>query len=234
MAANEDGNNQDFYVVLGLKKECSDGELRTAYKKLALKWHPDRCAASGNVEEAKKKFQAIQEAYSVLSDANKRLMYDLGVYDRDDDDDNIGMGDFLDEMAALMRQDKCSENVVESFEDLKSLFNDMFQNDLEGFGGMGSSSKSGATTTCSSSMFATYGEKSSTSNKRNFEMKSDVGSSSNFDTHFQGFSFGADSMESHRAGGCVPGEDRSRRTGRKQKVSSGHDVSSSSNAGISA
>ncbi|KAL9256000.1 Chaperone protein DnaJ-like protein [Drosera capensis] len=57
----------DFYEVLGLEKECSDAELRSAYKKLAMRWHPDRCSASGDskfVEEAKNKFQAIQEAYS--------------------------------------------------------------------------------------------------------------------------------------------------------------------------
>uniref|UniRef100_M1AIP6 Chaperone protein dnaJ n=1 Tax=Solanum tuberosum TaxID=4113 RepID=M1AIP6_SOLTU len=83
----------DYYAVLGLKKECTETELRNAYKKLALKWHPDRCSASGNskfVDEAKKKFQAIQEAYSVLSDANKRFLYDVGVYDSgDDDDENV-------------------------------------------------------------------------------------------------------------------------------------------------
>lgn len=106
MAADED-KNDDFYSILGLNKQCSEVELKTSYKKLALRWHPDRCSASGNskyVEEAKKKFQAIQEAYSVLSDTNKRFMYDVGVYDRDDDDN--GMGDFLNEMAAMMSQNK--------------------------------------------------------------------------------------------------------------------------------
>ncbi|XP_076886850.1 uncharacterized protein LOC143536823 [Bidens hawaiensis] len=81
------GNRCDFYQVLGLNKECTEAELKTAYKKLALKWHPDRCPDSRYVEEAKKKFQDIQEAYSVLSDVNKRFMYDVGAYDSDDDDD---------------------------------------------------------------------------------------------------------------------------------------------------
>ncbi|RZC90100.1 hypothetical protein C5167_044730 [Papaver somniferum] len=85
---------ENFYSVLGVKKECTVSELRNAYKKLAMRWHPDRCSASGNskfIEESKKKFQSIQEAYSVLSNANKRFMYDLGLYknDDDDDDDNI-------------------------------------------------------------------------------------------------------------------------------------------------
>ncbi|XP_028763277.1 chaperone protein DnaJ-like isoform X1 [Neltuma alba] len=109
--ANGEEKGNDFYAVMGLDKECTESELRNAYKKLAMKWHPDRCSASGNskfVEEAKKKFQAIQQAYSVLSDANKRFLYDIGVYDSDDDD--IGMGDFLNEMAAMMSQTKPNEN----------------------------------------------------------------------------------------------------------------------------
>ncbi|MBA0663662.1 hypothetical protein Goklo_003761, partial [Gossypium klotzschianum] len=111
MASGGEKNN-DFYAVLGLNKECTPTELRTAYKKLALRWHPDRCSASGNskfVEEAKKKFQTIQQAYSVLSDANKRFLYDVGAYDSDDDENVVkllGMGDFLNEMAVMMSQTK--------------------------------------------------------------------------------------------------------------------------------
>ncbi|RRT71595.1 hypothetical protein B296_00035397, partial [Ensete ventricosum] len=63
----DEEKNGDFYVVLGLKKECSMAELRNAYKKLAMKWHPDKCPASGNkirMDKAKEKFQEIQKAYS--------------------------------------------------------------------------------------------------------------------------------------------------------------------------
>lgn len=114
--ANGEEKSSDFYAVLGLNKECTATELRNAYKKLALRWHPDRCSASGNarfVDEAKKKFQAIQHAYSVLSDANKRLLYDVGVYDSDDDDDNNGMGDFLNEMAAMMSQTQTNVSLLQ-------------------------------------------------------------------------------------------------------------------------
>uniref|UniRef100_A0A7N0RJ86 J domain-containing protein n=1 Tax=Kalanchoe fedtschenkoi TaxID=63787 RepID=A0A7N0RJ86_KALFE len=121
----------DFYGVLGLKKECTPQELRNAYKRLALRWHPDRC--SGNtrsVDEAKKKFQAIHEAYSVLSDSNKRFLYDVGIYQNDDDDENMqDMGDFLSEMAAMMSQTKPNENGEESLEQLQELFDEMFQDD---------------------------------------------------------------------------------------------------------
>ncbi|XP_048542841.1 dnaJ protein homolog 1-like [Triticum urartu] len=38
----------DLYAVLGLKRECSDADLRLAYRRLAMTWHPDRCSASGS------------------------------------------------------------------------------------------------------------------------------------------------------------------------------------------
>ncbi|XVF25264.1 hypothetical protein REPUB_Repub13aG0198200 [Reevesia pubescens] len=184
------GENNDFYAVLGLNKECTPTELRTAYKKLALRWHPDRCSASGNskfLEEAKKKFQAIQQAYSVLSDANKRFLYDVGAYDSDDDEN--GMGDFLNEMTVMMSQTKSNENGEESFEKLQELFEELFQADTDSFGSSGQS-----TTSCSvSSSFASYDE-SSGSNKRN---SSDMSSgetgldgTSSFDAQFHGFCLG--------------------------------------------
>ncbi|CAI9267622.1 unnamed protein product [Lactuca saligna] len=133
--------SNDFYQVLGLEKGCTEAELKNAYKKLALRWHPDRCLAFGDskhVEEAKKKFQDIQEAYSVLSNANKRFMYDVGVYDSDDDEN--GMADFLSEMAVLMSQNKPAENGEEAFQELKDLFEEMFESDIES---LSSSSQSG-------------------------------------------------------------------------------------------
>ncbi|CAL5051558.1 unnamed protein product [Urochloa decumbens] len=121
----------DLYAVLGLNRECTDAELRGAYRKLAMIWHPDRCSASGSsvrVEEAKERFQEIQGAYSVLSDSNKRLLYDVGVYDSEDDEADLsGMGDFLGEMADMMSQ----ATPTETFEELQQLFVDMFQDDLD-------------------------------------------------------------------------------------------------------
>ncbi|KAA8540215.1 hypothetical protein F0562_024222 [Nyssa sinensis] len=191
--ADGEEKNSDFYAVLGLKKECTAAELRNAYKRLALRWHPDRCSASGNskyVEEAKKKFQAIQQAYSVLSDANKRFLYDVGVYDCDDDEN--GMGDFLNEMAVLMSQNKANENGGESFEELQELFEEMFQRDI---GAFSSTSQSTVTpSTCSSSSYASCTESSNATIKRNSsEMnsgKTKAQDSSSFDAHFEGFCLG--------------------------------------------
>ena len=64
---------RDYYEVLGVSKNATPAELKKAYHKLALKYHPDR--NKGN-PEAEEKFKEINEAYAVLSDENKRSQYD--------------------------------------------------------------------------------------------------------------------------------------------------------------
>jgi DnaJ-class molecular chaperone len=63
---------RDFYEVLGLTKNASAAEIKSAYRKLALEWHPDRNKAP----EANEKFKEINEAYAVLSDPKKKETYD--------------------------------------------------------------------------------------------------------------------------------------------------------------
>jgi molecular chaperone DnaJ len=63
----------DYYEVLGVARSASDGEIKSAYRKLALKYHPDRNPGDHTAEE---KFKQAAEAYAVLADADKRSAYD--------------------------------------------------------------------------------------------------------------------------------------------------------------
>ena len=66
-------DKRDYYEVLGVSKTASDSELKSAYRKLAKKYHPD---VNPGDKEAEAKFKEATEAYSVLSDAEKRRQYD--------------------------------------------------------------------------------------------------------------------------------------------------------------
>ncbi|CAK9808399.1 DnaJ homolog subfamily B member 4 [Anthophora plagiata] len=63
---------KDYYKILGISKNASDDDIKKAYRKLALKYHPDKNRSAG----AEEKFKEIAEAYEVLSDAKKREVYD--------------------------------------------------------------------------------------------------------------------------------------------------------------
>ena len=68
-----DQNKRDYYEVLGVEKNASDAEIKKAYRKLAMKYHPDQNPGDKTAEE---KFKEINEAYEVLSDADKKARYD--------------------------------------------------------------------------------------------------------------------------------------------------------------
>jgi len=64
---------EDYYQILGVDKKASVDEIKKAYRKLAVKWHPDK---NPNNKAAEEKFKKISEAYAVLSDSQKRQQYD--------------------------------------------------------------------------------------------------------------------------------------------------------------
>ena len=106
---------RDYYEVLGVSKNASEDELKKAYRKLALKYHPDRNPGD---KEAEEKFKEAAEAYSVLSDKDKRARYDqFG---------EAGLGDNGGFGGAGMNMD-----------DIFSMFGDLFGGHGGGFGGLG-------------------------------------------------------------------------------------------------
>ena len=68
-------HQKDYYKILGLSRDAKPKDIKKAYRKLAIKWHPDKNPGDKVAEE---KFKEISEAYEVLSDESKRKQYDLG------------------------------------------------------------------------------------------------------------------------------------------------------------
>lgn len=81
-------SKRDYYEVLGVEKSATNAELKSAYRKMAMKFHPDRF--KGDAAEAEEKFKEIKAAYEILSDADKRAAYDR--YGHDGVDPNAGGG----------------------------------------------------------------------------------------------------------------------------------------------
>jgi curved DNA-binding protein CbpA len=82
--------SKDYYAALGLDKDATENDIKKAYRKLAMTCHPDKNPDDPN---AKEKFQAISEAYSILSDPEKKGKYDRG--ELDDDGAEFDMNDFM-------------------------------------------------------------------------------------------------------------------------------------------
>ena len=108
---------KDLYEILGVSKEASDPEIKKAYRKLAMKYHPDQNKGD---KDAEKKFKEISASYEVLKDPQKRTAYDQFGHDAFRQG-NMGQGfrGFEDFASSF------------SFSDFNSIFDDFFG---EGFG----------------------------------------------------------------------------------------------------
>jgi curved DNA-binding protein len=95
---------KDYYHILGVAKNASDEEIKKAYRKLAMKYHPDR---NPNKKEAEERFKEINEAYAVLSDKEKRKQYDTfgaeGFQQRFSQEDIFRGFDFDEILSSLFR-----------------------------------------------------------------------------------------------------------------------------------
>ena len=91
---------KDYYKILELKdKNINDYELKKAYKKAAMKWHPDRHSSSTDLQkvaEAEEKFKEVGEAFALLSDPEKKARYDDGEDIEDIMNGHGGMGHGVD------------------------------------------------------------------------------------------------------------------------------------------
>ena len=113
---------RDYYEVLGVEKNASEDEIKKAYRKIAIKYHPDRNPGD---KEAEEKFKEAAEAYNVLHDPKTRQQYDQFGFDGP----NMGSGfDFGGFGGASMNMD-----------DIFSMFGDIFGG--HGFGGFGGGSR---------------------------------------------------------------------------------------------
>jgi DnaJ family protein C protein 3 len=82
---------KDYYKVLGVTRDASEREIKKAFRKLTLQFHPDKAASQGiDKEEAQKKMASINEAYEVLSDPELKARFDRG----DDPNDQQGNSPF--------------------------------------------------------------------------------------------------------------------------------------------
>ncbi|PPD72084.1 hypothetical protein GOBAR_DD31019 [Gossypium barbadense] len=94
MEGNDNSTSKDYYKILEVDYDATDENIRLSYRKLALKWHPDKHKGDSAVTA---KFQEINEAYNLI-DPDKRFEYDLtGIYEIDKTEQLTDRNEFAEE-----------------------------------------------------------------------------------------------------------------------------------------
>jgi len=125
-------SKRDYYEVLGITKDATEKDIKKAYRKLAFKWHPDK--NPDNKKEAEEKFKEINEAYSVLSDPDKKRQYDMGGFDFA----SFGFGDDFDPFKVFQSFfDKHGKKGKDPFSFGFDDDDDFFKEDFGSFGNFG-------------------------------------------------------------------------------------------------
>ena len=112
---------RDYYEVLGVSKNATQDEIKSAFRKLAKKYHPDVCKEP----DAEAKFKEVQEAYAVLSDEDRRRKYDQFGHAGVDNQGGFSGGGM-------------------NMDDIFSMFGDIFGGGFGGFGGFSGGGSSGS------------------------------------------------------------------------------------------
>ena len=94
MASTSNVASDDYYKVLGVDRQCDEAALKKAYRRAAVKWHPDKWSSKSQAEQqaAEENFKRVAEAYDALSDPQKRAAYDRYGKDGSRSVDQGGMG----------------------------------------------------------------------------------------------------------------------------------------------
>ena len=120
-------SKRDYYEILGVGRDADENTIKRAYRKLAMKYHPDK---NPDDSQAAEKFREITEAYEVLTDANKRARYD-----------QFGHAGVDEQMQDFWGRGGAQDS--HAFRDFGDMFGDVF-GDIFGFGGQGGRSMRGA------------------------------------------------------------------------------------------
>ena len=105
---------RDYYKILGVKRSATKKDIKKAYKKLALEWHPDKFTDEEEKKAAEKKFMDIAAAKEVLTDDEKRAKYDAGEDPLDPEEDSTS------QVAILSVADHSSSSFISIENDLEA------------------------------------------------------------------------------------------------------------------